>query len=70
MSSILDDATNSPPATCEEENETKEEHVLKKVAIAKEKAEEQAAHDKKRKWMKMKRDTREGSQQRTNEDCP
>ena len=46
----LDDPNDSPP-TSEEENETKEEHILKKVAIARKEAE--AAHDKKRKWMKI-----------------
>ena len=49
----IDDPNDSPP-TSEEENETKEEHILKKVAIARKQAE--AAHDKKRKWMKTKRE--------------
>ena len=54
----IDELTDLPP-TSEEDNEIKEEHILGKVAILKQEAQEQAAHDTKIKQMKRRWYTRE-----------
>ena len=59
----VDNPADSHP-TSEEEDETKEECALKKVAIAKQRAQEQAARDTKIKQMKPRQDAREACAQK------